>query len=157
MCTEINYSFVRTSCFKCILYLFPLENICSHQIVHKLSEQTWPDKKKIYVYPGETLPKSPFNVMSLHLKWVSFGSGLSFAWQKVMVLYKWLHLNFRRWIGLGWTNKIIPNNTSLFMWIILDKCTYKKKRKSLCVVLLVMKPLNVWHLAHHGCMHLTAS
>lgn len=50
-----------------------------------------------------------------------------------------------------------PNDVlCLFMWIVFDEWVYKKNLKSLRVVLLVMKPLNVWHLAHQGCTRFTA-
>lgn len=42
------------------------------------------------------------------------------------------------------------------MWIMFDEWTYKKNLKSLRFVLLVMEPLDVWQLDHHGCTHLTA-
>lgn len=42
------------------------------------------------------------------------------------------------------------------MWIIFDEWAYKENLKSLRFVLLVMEPLNVWHLDHRGCTHLTA-
>lgn len=64
-------------------------------------------------------------------------------------------LNFRRWIGLG-QQQNDKQLTCLSMWTVFDKWAYKRNLKSLCVVLLVMKPLNVWHLAHQGCTCIAA-
>lgn len=51
-----------------------------------------------------------------------------------------------------------PNNKPpcLFVWMFFDECLLKKNVKSFCVVLFVMKPLNVWHLAHQDCTRFTA-
>lgn len=63
--------------------------------------------------------------------------------------------------GLGWQHQNEWQWTKqhvlcLFVWIVFDEWPYKRNLKSLHVVLLVMKPVNVWHLAHKGCTRFTA-